>query len=64
MNRGTYVEVEDLVTGYCPACKHARIKLLCNYLQGNDKYVIHKGVITCEHLAVCKLRHDYMEEGK
>lgn len=64
MRKGTYIEVKDLITGYCPACRHSRIELQCNSICGNDVDMTYKCVITCEHLAVCKLRHDYMEEGK
>lgn len=58
---GLYVDVNDLITGYCPACRHPEIKLRCYSIGGNGRYLVHKCEITCEHIDVCKFRNDYME---
>ena len=61
---GLYVDANDLITGYCPACRHPEIKLRCYGIGGNGRYLVHKCEITCEHIDVCKFRNDYMEASE
>lgn len=58
---GLAIEVDDQITGYCPACGNQAIEFTCVSIAGNTSYVVHRYAVHCSHQDVCKLRHDYME---
>jgi len=60
-DRSTIVQIQDKISGYCPACNSAAIGLVCDVIAGNQKYMIRKYVLGCKHMDVCMLRRDFME---
>lgn len=64
MKRGQLIEIRDEISGLCPACDKASISFTCTSVAGNNVYLIRKYVVYCDHQAMCKLRHDYMEASQ
>ena len=64
MTKGLYVEVDDQVTGYCPACSSSDLDFTCMSIAGTPTYVIHKYRLSCKKSDVCALRREYMGEDE
>ena len=64
MSRGLVIEVNDQITGYCPACVNQSIEFRCMSISGNSVCMIHKYVLYCLHQDVCVLRRGYMESDE
>ena len=60
MSRGLVIEVNDQITGYCPACVNQSIEFRCMSISG----MIRKYALYCLHQDVCVLRRDYMESDE
>lgn len=64
MTKGLYVEVDDQVTGYCPACANNDLKFVPTKISGNQSNVTYGFVLRCSHQDVCMMRRKFMEEDE
>lgn len=64
MTNGLYVEVDDQVTGYCPACANNDLKFVPTKISGNQSQVTYEYVLRCSHQDVCAVRQRYMGEDE
>lgn len=64
MVNGLNVEVDDQVTGYCPACANNDLKFVPTIISGNQSQVTYGFVLRCSHQDVCAVRRKYMGEDE
>lgn len=64
MVNGLNVEIDDQVTGRCPACQRPEIEFICTQISGNASYKVYMYALRCSHQDVCALRREFMGEDE
>lgn len=64
MTRGQIIDIDDHISGCCPACQCPDIECVCTSIAGNQTYQIREYVLRCRHEGVCWMRREFMEEDK